>query len=68
MGKVYWLIEMHTEPASYTHYYTCPGTWHNCVNLATKYHTKEAAEAEAQFLSRVASPHKIVAVDHMWMD
>lgn len=66
--SVYWLVELHTVPASTILYYTVPGNWGSAPNLATKYHTKIAAEAEAEFIRYPGSPHSIVAVDHAWCE
>lgn len=65
MDQVYWLIELRTGigPAMY---YTTPHHWGSNVDLATKFHTKVAAEAEADHLRIPHLTHQIVAADHMW--
>lgn len=63
----YWLIELRTTPPSSALYYTAPHTWGSAVDLATKFHTEEAARAEAKHL-QISAVHEVTAVDHMWMD
>jgi hypothetical protein len=66
MSQVYWLIELRTKPVHTVCYYTTPRTWGSAVDLATKFHTKAAADAEIEFLKIPDSPHEMVAVDHVW--
>lgn len=65
--RVYWLIELVTDPPSSALYYTAPGTWGSAVDLATKFHTEAAAKAEADFL-QVPAVHQVVACEHAWCD
>lgn len=67
MGTVYWLLELHTPGASAL-FYTSPGNWGSNAQLATKYHTQAAADAEARYLRIPDAPHEVVAVDHLWCD
>ncbi len=64
---VYWLIELFTTPRSSPCYYTAPGTWGSAVDLATKFHTEEAARAEAAHL-RIPCMHEVIAIQHEWVN
>lgn len=68
--RTYWIVELHpAEPSiSWTaRYYTSPGTWSNAIDLATKFHTEDAARAEAKHL-QIPAWHKVGAFQHMWVD
>ena len=61
--ECYWLLELEIDgPACY---YTAPRTWGCAVDLATKFHTQVAAEAEAAFL-QIPAAYRVVARSHMW--
>lgn len=68
MSKVYWLIELRPMGGGSLMYYTAPNLWGSNVDLATKFHSQAAANAEASFVRIPDSQHEIVAVDHMWCD
>lgn len=66
----YWLIEVRAaegEPSFTPLYYTAPGIWGSAVDLATKFHTEEAAKAEAKYL-QPPRIHQLVASEHAWVD
>lgn len=63
-SKAYWLVELVVDGSPPT-YYTAPGHWHGCADLATKFHTRAAARAEAKHL-QVPRAHRVVAREHLW--
>lgn len=68
--SIYWLIEVRAieGESSFTPvYYTAPGVWGSAVDLATKFHTEEAAKAEAKHL-QVPLIHQVIATEHQWVD
>lgn len=62
----YWLIELRTggNPACY---YTSPNHWGSNVDLATKFHTKMAAELEMAWVKVAGSSYELVVADHLWV-
>ena len=65
MNGEYWLIELRNPgPAMY---YTAPSHWGSNVDLATKFHTQEAASAEARSLPKSLNPETaIIVCEHLW--
>lgn len=66
MERVYYLIELHCQGNGPVLYYTAPGHWQNCPDLATKFHDGLAAKIEAGMLRVTSSPHEVKVVQHLW--
>lgn len=66
VDQQYWLIELHCQDSGPVMYYTSPGHWHNCADLATKFHDGLAAKIEADTLRYNESPHEIKVNQHSW--
>ena len=60
-GQTYWLIEL----VGKLEYYTSPSYWSDSVDLATKYHTQAAAQAEAAAITG-PSGEAVLVTSHVW--